>query len=69
MAEQIKTIKELKKKFPTGKGLTVQLDNDTTGAYIEADGEDADSIFNGNGYSDMRELWEELFPEADIDWC
>jgi len=50
--------------------LEIILDNDDTGFYVQSDGEEwDDAILHGNGYSDIGELYELLFPKAIVGWC
>ena len=50
--------------------LEIILDNDGTGFYIKSDDDAWDStILNGNGYFDIKELYELLFPKATVEWC
>lgn len=69
--KKYKTITELYKAVQSGEidesELTIVLDNDCTGWYIgEDDGENDNSVGDGNGYDDYRELYELLFPKAEI---
>lgn len=60
-------LKELKAKINAGeiseKKLSIMIDNDET--YFQVDGDDADVKTSG-GYNDVFELYEALFPDADI---
>jgi hypothetical protein len=56
-------VKDLKEECGSGKGMDVHLDNDTTTVY-----KNGVEVFKGNGYSDMKDLWQALFPDAEVDW-
>lgn len=71
MKPKYKTIAELYKAVQSGEidesELTIVLDNDWTGWYLGQDnGEDDNSVGNGHGYDDYRELYELLFPKAEV---
>lgn len=69
--KKYKTITELYKAVQSGEidesELTIVLDNDWTGWYLsEYDGDEDNSIGDGDGYDDYRELYELLFPKAEV---
>ena len=50
--------------------LEIIIDNDDTGFYTTAFGDDSGTpLLRGNGYSDVKELYELLFPNAVVEWC
>jgi len=63
-----KTLKELIQAIKDGEvdesKMTVSIDNDSTNIYL-----DDEKLFNGGGYDDILDLYELLFPKADVDWC
>lgn len=69
--KKYKTLSALYKDVQSGKidesELTIVLDNDWTGWYLgEDDGENDNSVGDGEGYYDVRELYELLFPKAEV---
>ena len=62
------TLKELIQAIKNGEvdesKMTVSIDNDSTSIYL-----DDEKLFNGGGYDDILDLYELLFPKADVDWC
>jgi hypothetical protein len=70
-----KTIKDLFEAVKAGKidesDIQIILDNDQTSFYLLVDGDPDNDIelAEGGGYSDITELYQLLFPTADIQWC
>lgn len=72
-----KTVKDLLSAIKAGKikeeDLQIVLDNDNTGFYLP-DPNDPDDcltieVESTNGYDDIEELYNLLFPKSDVSWC
>ena len=69
-----KTIKALRAAIDAGEldesQLTVVMDNDCSHVHYGTVREHEDNtVFRGNGYYDIEELWPALFPKATVEWC
>ena len=69
-----RTIEELYDACKTGdvdeSKLSIILDNDYTGFYIRSDdGDEEDTVCNGNGDYDVMQMYILLFPKAMVDRC
>jgi len=62
MSKELDSIEELVHAYGEGFNLEIQVDNDVT--YVLVDDE---VVFTGTGYNDVIELWQWLFPEAEVD--
>ncbi|MCP4128739.1 MAG: hypothetical protein GY753_17010 [Gammaproteobacteria bacterium] len=70
-----KTIGDLRKAIDEGiidsGKLEIVLDNDCTNFYLNNGTDDPNEITvsSANGYCDIEELYNLVFPNAIVDWC